>query len=444
MEEAEGLFDLRTRDGTYYWDIVRRDVFLRLHRMYGGPFVDAPPLPAPSLVTEIKDAVKTLVNRVSLRYLKARAPRYIFITGQRIRQADHLVDNISDHLYELVSKDAVAVELMNRTAISYPMMLLGGRTRIPPVAVRRRFVDEDLPQIANAISAVIRRHFGLSIELYNLVQGPMLTFRENKSYYLRLFARHRPRAVVCINNGSMYGLFAAGRQMQVPVLELQHGSSNYRTIYWSYPKSITAAHPGLVAPAGYLTFSDFWCRNTHFPVRMTRPIGNDFFYQKSTIGDDNGVLIISTYMHHEALLSLALDLCDLAQDKKVYYKLHPHQFEDKAAIAAACSGRGNIVIVCDEMDFPELFRLCDYVVGVHSTALYIALQAGKKVCLYKRSIYFWHQEIFAYVEQFDNVSELCDIFDDPPGKYFKNRAKQPELFQRFEARRFMQALEEIG
>lgn len=443
MEEAEGLFDLQTRDGTYFWDVVRRDVFICLHRMHGGPFVDTPPLPARSLITDVKDAVKELVNRLSLHYLQARAPRYIFVTGQRIRQGDHLVDNISDHLYELVSKDAVAVELMNKAAISYRRILFGRRTRIPPVKVRRRWIEKDLPRIVEAISSLIRKYFGVSTDTYNLILGPMLTFRENKSYYLRLFARHQPNAVICINNGTMYGLFSAGKEMRVPVLELQHGGSNYRTIYWSYPKSIPASHPGLVAPTGYLTFSDFWNGNTHFPVRLTRSIGNDYFYQKPIVGDRNGVLIITTYMHHEALLKLALQLADLERDKRVYFKLHPHQFDEKTAVAAACNGRSNIVIVCDEMDFPELFRSCDYVLGVHSTALYIALQAGKKVCLYKRSIYFWHEEIFPYVEQFDSISELCDILDDPPGKYFKNLANKPMFFQRFDARKFVRALEEF-
>jgi hypothetical protein len=444
MEEAEGLFDWRTRDGTYFWDIVRRDVFLSLHRMHGGPFVDAPPLPAPSLVSDVKDVFKELINRVSLHYLKARAPRYIFITGQRIRYGDHLIDNISDHLYELLSKDAVAVELMNKSTISYRKLLFGGQTRIPAVAVRRRGLEEDLSPMVEAISSVVRKYFGVATDSHDLIFGPMLTFTENKNYYLRLFARHKPSAVVCVNNGTMYGLFSAGKQMGVPVLELQHGSSNYRAIYWSYPHSIPPTHPGLIAPAGYLTFSDFWNGNTYFPVRMTRSIGNDYFFQKPTVGNCSGVLIISTYMHHEELSKLAVDLADLDGGKKIYYKLHPHQFEGKAAIAAAFAERSNIVVICDEIDFPQLFESCDYVLGVHSTVLYIALQAAKKVCLYRRSIYFWHEDIFPYVEIFDDVFELRDILADPPGKYFQRRADQPTFFHRFDARKFIRALEELG
>jgi hypothetical protein len=443
MEETEDLFNLKGRDGTYFWDIVRRDVFTHLYTMHGGSFVGSPLLSNPSLFSHVKDTIKQLLNKFALHYLESRAPQYIFITGQRIRQKGYLIDVISDHLYELMSQDAVAVELMNKAAISYRKMLLGRKTRIPPVAVRRNRIENDLSQIVEAISSAVRRHFGVSIDAHNLILRAMLVFRENKDFYLNLFAQHRPNAIVCINNGTLYGLFSAGKEMRVPILELQHGGSNSRTIFWSYPKSIPSSHPGLILPTAYLTFSEFWNGNTHFPVKLTRSIGNDYFYQKPISGDDNGVLIVSTYMHHESLLQLAFELSDLAKQKNVYYKLHPHQFDQKTAIVAVCRGR-NIVIVSDDMDFPELFKLCNYVVGIHSTALYISVQAGKKVCLYKKSNYLWHEDVFEYVELFDSVSELCDILDSPPGRYFKNAGDPPALFEPFNPKQFVRVLEEVN
>lgn len=443
MEEAEDLFSLQAGDGTFYWDIVRRDVYLHLHTTHGGSFSDLPPLPPASVLTNVKDAAKKLINRLTRHYLVAHAPKYIFITGQRIRLGAGLIDNISDHLYELVRNDAVAVELMNKSAISYRKLLLGRRTRLPPVAVRRNRNERELPRIAAAISAVVSKHFGVSINTYDRILAPILTFRENKEFYLQLFAQHQPSAVVCINNGTLHGLFSAGREMQVPVIELQHGGSNFRTIFWSYPKSIPASHPGLSLPTAYLTFSEFWNGNTHYPVRFTRSIGNDYFYQEPIAGDDDGVLIVSSYMEHESLLNLALELSGVAKQKKIYYKLHPHQFSEKGAVVATCNRHSNIVIVSDELEFPELFRLCTYVIGVHSTSLYIALQAAKKVCLYKHSNYFWHEEIFEYVELFASVSELCDIFDDPLGQYFKNLGELPALFQPFDANEFLQVLADV-
>ena len=444
MEEEEGLFSLQMADGTYYWDIVRRQVYLGLRTMHGGPFAVPVAMPAPSLLTKVKDLVKSIINLITRYYLITRGPKYIFITLQRIRRGSSLVDNISDHLYELVSEDAVAVELMNKATISYRDMIFGRKTRVPPVFVRSTHKEKDLPQVVEKISTLIHQYFGVSIDVYNLVFDPIITFRENKNYYLKLFAQYRPNAVIYCNNGTLNGLISAAKEMQVPTIELQHGASSSKTIFWSYPQSIPSSHPGLSLPTAYLTYSDFWNENTHYPVSWTYSIGSDYFYQESIAGDDDGVLIVSAYMYHETLLRLVLELAALVEEKKIYYKLHPHQFNQKSEVLAACNGKSNIVIVCDEMDFPVLFKRCKYVVGIHSTTLYMALQAGKKVCLYKRYNYFFHDNIFEYVELFDSVSELCDILDNPPKKYFNRLNKVPVFFQPFNAQRFLQVLENIN
>ncbi len=242
----------------------------------------------------------------------------------------------------------------------------------------------------------------------------MAIFEANRHFYRRLFVKHRPNAIVCIDNGSLKGLFAAAKEANVPTLELQHGEINSRSLRCCYPKSVSSSHVGLALPTAFLTFADYWNQITHFPVRWLCSIGNDYFYQEQVVGDGDSILMISAYPYHESLMGLALELADLVGEREIYYKLHPHQFDQKAAIVGACSAKRNIVVVSDEMELPELFKRCDYVVGVHSTVTYIALQAGKKVCLYKRSNYFCHEDIFAYVECFDSAAELRDILDDPP------------------------------
>jgi len=443
MEEEENLFSLQMSDGVYYWDIVRRQIFLSLHTMHGGPFAEPESLPAPTLRSNAKDLLKPVLNWITRQYLVFKAPKYIFLTIQRTRRESCLFDNYSDHLYDLVSEEAVAIELMNKEAISYRKILSGQKTRIPSVAVGRLHNKKELSQIVVTIETIILKHFGVRIDALRLIEVPIHTFRENRNYYRKLFAKFRPKVIICINSGFFCGMFSAAREMQVPTIELQHGASSFRTIFWSYPKSIPASHPGLSLPTAYLTYSDFWNRNTHYPVRYSNSIGSDYFYQKPIAGNDNGVLIVSSYMYRESLLSLALDLADLDKEKNIYFKLHPHEFNQKDAVVAACGGKENIIVVCGEIEFPELFKLCNYVVGVHSTTLYIALQARKKVCLFKRANYFWHDDIFDHVELFDSANELYNILRSPRGAYFKKLDSTPDFFQPFDAQRFMHRLDDI-
>jgi hypothetical protein len=441
MEEAEDLFSLQTTDGTYYWDVVRLHVFMSLHSIHGGSFAVPAASSALSLISKAKNLVKSVANAHTRRYLAARAPKYVFITGQRIRRGGDLFDPVADHLYDLMSADAIAVELMNKAAISHGAIVLGRKTRVPPVAIRVNLGPKDLPRIVERIAAAVRKHFDVPLDASGLVQDAMAVFEANRDYYRRLFARHRPKAVVCIDNGTLKGLFSAAKEMHVPTLELQHGEINSRSMRCRYPKSVSSSHAGLALPTAFLTFADYWNQITHFPVRWVSSIGNDYFHQEHVASADDGILIVSAYFYHEALIGLALELADLVGERKVYYKLHPHQFEQKAAIAAACGTKRNIIVVSDELDLPELLRRCDHVVGVHSTVTYIALQAGKKVCLYKRSSYFCHEDVFDYVELFDSAAELKDILEDPTGKYFDRLDRLPVFFQPFDARRFMKALD---
>lgn len=443
MEEAEGLFNLRMDDGTHYWDLVRLNVFYYLHTTFGGPYAIQWSTPAErSAASRVKDFARRRLNRVALGYLESRRPKYLFITGQRIRVGDAIVDNISDHLLPLVGEDAVAIETMNRRAVSMVRFLMRRPTRISPPAILAHPPLVDLTAVGNAISAVVERYFGHRIErLPDLLRDPISIFRQSRDHYRALFARHRPRAIVLINDGTLKGLFHAAAEHGVATLELQHGASCANNVFWSYPEFVRPGAEGLSVPTAYLTFSEYWRHNMHYPVKASFAIGNDFFYQEPSAGDDRYVVIISAYMYHDDLLALAVELAGLAPERTIYYKLHPHQFTSKAAIIEAVRTHPNIVVISDEIDVPSLFRTCGFVVGVHSTLLYSALQAGKKVCIYRRYNYFWHDDIFAYTERFDNAHELAQLVE-APHRYFANLASRPSMFDRFDAHRFRNALAE--
>jgi len=147
-------------------------------------------------------------------------------------------------------------------------------------------------------------------------------------------------------------------------------------------------------------------------------------------------------MFHEELAALALELASALPEKIIYYKLHPHQYKDKQSISESLKIGRNIIVVSDETDISDLFQKCAFVVGVHSTLLYTALQAGKKVCIYKRFHYFWHEDIFAYTEQFDDVSELTEIVAHYT-KHFCELDNRPVLFEPFDAERFRRALDDV-
>ena len=95
MEERDGLFDLRLPDGTYYWDLVRYEVFGALYHAYKGPFESPANIRKadPSLV---KNVVKRLIDAAIRWRIARRRPKYLFYTHQRTTHEERLVDLIVD------------------------------------------------------------------------------------------------------------------------------------------------------------------------------------------------------------------------------------------------------------------------------------------------------------------------------------------------------------
>lgn len=444
MEEKKDLFLRQMSDGTYYWDILRRQVYLFLHTLHGGPFKLPNIRPKQKISNKFMNIGKLAINILSKQYLVKRKPKYIFVTAQRIQKGTSLIDNISDHLFELVKNKAAAIELLNKKSISYWSLILNKETRVPPVAVKIKNTKSEIDKVATIIQTLIKQYFNISVDVYQLVYETIVTFQETKSYYIKMFSKHKPIVVICVNNGTLNGLFSAARSFKIPTIELQHGASNSHTIFWSYPSSISSDHPGLSLPTAYLTFSEYWNANTNYPVKFIDYIGNNYFFSKQVIGREDGVLIISGYMYREELLRFAIELAIREENIKIYFKLHPHEFDEWKNITFACRKYSNIIIICNEMDFHELYKLCNYVVGIHSTNMYLALQAGKKVCILMRSNYFWHKDIFNYVSLINSVDDLKKVMNNISGQRFKSTSQLPVFFNPFSAKRFMNSLANVS
>jgi len=442
MEEAEDLFSLQAEDGTFYWDIVRFSVFVGLQCAYGGPFNNPVAMKKASLLSKSKNAIKMFLNRTTRDYLAGQKPDYIFYTVQRTRIGSQLVDTVSDPLFDLVSENSIAIEAMNKESISFLDILMGRQTRVPSVFVYDPPAKGRLNKMAGEISARLARHFDRPVDIENLIWEPIAVYKQYKEHFLAVFARHKPKAVIVVNNGPLKGLFSAAKDMDVPTLELQHGASSIDSPFWSYPNTILSSHPGLTLPTAYLTFSDYWKSITHFPVRQTHSIGNDYLYQSPVRNSADSVAIISAYMYQDDLARLAVDLAESLPARIVYFKLHPHQFARKAAIAEQFKHRSNIVVLSDGMSLSDLFMECTFVVGVHSTVLYSALQARKKVMIYKKANYFFLHDIFEFVELFDNASEAESIIRTHEVR-FKNLNQAPVFFVPLDSTAFMKALEAV-
>jgi len=436
MEEQEELFDLQLADGTYYWDIIRRDVFaVVMNYPPKDRHVNFYSKNRSMIENKIRDLVKAGINEISLRYQILHKPDYIFTTFQRPVKGGRNVDYISDHLYDLVSEKSICIEHINQSSICYRDIFLGRKTRLPPVYIRVGNKDTEVADIDKVITNAASKYFDVSINIYDVIHNSIRVFKEKRNYYRRLFSKFLPKVIICDNDATYKGLYFAAREAQIPTIELQHGASP-GSIMWTYSEKYRKPHPGIILPDVYLTLADCWNSDNEYPTTRTYSIGNDNLYQIPVAGENN-ILIISNLATHKELVAFAFELADLIKKKKIYYKIHPEQHDYKAEIVDVFSQYSNIEVISDEMNYAELFKNCNHVVGVRSTLIYIALQAGKNVYIYKRHNYNWDKNILKYVALFKDAMEFKKLIEDAACKVPNI---PPVFFQKFDPKKFMQIL----
>jgi hypothetical protein len=441
MEERDGLFDLRLPDGTYYWDLVRFEVFGALYHAYVGTFENPASIPkaAPSL---LKNIVKRSINAANCRRIAHRNPKYLFYTIQRARHEGHFVDVIADPVFDLVKHESVAMEFANVNTRSLNALLARDDTRMPaPLICGSRLLRRG-HQVISELSKLLSRRFDRSIDLPRLLTEPLAVYFQYRRHFSRMFARHTPKAIVVNNNGLLKGLFAAARARRIPTLELQHGSTSPEAPFWSYPTSIRSNHSGLTLPTAFLTFADYWKTNTHYPVRHALSIGNRHLFQPHSPNTTGNVTVISAYMYQKELGELTRYLAARFPARLFYFKLHPHQFKSLEEISGEFAAQRNVRIVTDDLTLSQLFALSDFVIGIHSTALYSALQANKNVMIYRRANYSFLKDLFAYSELFASPDEAASIISNAPAR-FREKARAPVFFAQFDADACRRALEDV-
>jgi hypothetical protein len=441
MEERDGLFHLRLPDGTYYWDLVRYDVFGALYHAYGAPFESPTAIPkaAPSFV---KNVVKRVIDATIRWRIAHRRPKFLFYTIQRAKHEERLVDLIADPVFDLVKRESVAMEFANINTRSVSALLARGEGRLPAPLVRGSRPLSAGHQAVRELRERLSGRFDRSIDLPAVLTEPLAVYFQYRRHFSRLFARHAPKAIVVNNNGLLKGLFAAARAHRIPTLELQHGATSPEGAFWSYPRSIRSDHAGLTLPTAFLTFADYWTTQSNYPVRHAITIGNRHLFQPQSPNTTGDVAVISAYMYQKELGELARHLATRFPERRFYFKLHPHQFKSFKEISGEFALQPNVRIVTDDLTLTQLFTLSDFVIGIYSTALYSALQANKNVMIYRRANYSFIKDIFAYCELFSSPDEAASIISNAHA-LFRGKARAPVFFAPFDTEACRHALESV-
>lgn len=101
------------------------------------------------------------------------------------------------------------------------------------------------------------------------------------------------------------GMIAAALDLNMQVVELQHGSFNREHLAYSYPSWVHRS-VYVIFPQFVLTLGQFWGTGMNIPALKVVPIGNNCFVpDHSPVENDGSILFISSMIHGNDLAEVA-------------------------------------------------------------------------------------------------------------------------------------------
>jgi len=201
-------------------------------------------------------------------------------------------------------------------------------------------------------------------------------------FYRYLLKMKKTQKVLLVVSYYNMPLIAAAKNLQIHVTEFQHGVISPYHLGYHFPNLIESNF----FPDRLITFSPYWKDVVEYPKNVDIiSLGNSYLsLEKMKIEKTaKSILIISQTTIGKKLETFLLNNIDDLSSYQIYFKLHPNEFVLKARKYKALTKYININVVTDEWSITELQNICEYQIGIYSTAIYEGIEKECKTILLK-------------------------------------------------------------
>lgn len=415
FENEHNLFEIRTQKGYPLWDIIRFQV-------WKGIFFDNSFSP-----------IKTGSNKRILKFLK-----FIVIFFKHLyRKVDVIYfglsrEKSSNDLNYDPYYDSIKL-LLPKKHLFYDSYLNGDKYKevkqvfdVLPYYLKfiklfcvynpTQVEDETYDKMVSLINTTFKKTIFTKENIVDLVRDFCISVK----FYTWFLNSCKPKKLFFIHNGSKSLLYSA-LKLNIKTYEFQHGAIDNSIILYSYNNINNFENGNIIFPDYLLTFSNVWVEKILLPSKCIE-VGNDFRFNilpKKLIKnqDPKSVVFLSTIEHHLYLKDLAIEFALTNSSYKIYYKLHPQQYQDYNYYKDVFKLYNNIHVLGFEFNMSDALVLYDNFIAIYSTALFEILQSQKRCIIYKRGNYFFFENFFEFdnVSLIDNSRELTMFFEKVKG-----------------------------
>lgn len=439
MEMKERLFERKTSDEIYFWDIVRYDVFNLIFRDYlNEQFTDDKQKTSSKRKITFNKILRGIITyqRDMDYFQKYRNSKYMFFCCSRNFIDNKDIDFISKDYLKIIEDQSFIIETFDSSVNNsyFKNIIFKYQKKMSKLFFRKNDVYN--------INEIINGYFNISIDIDELLNSILDNFRFEKKFYLNFLRKTNPQIVFFVQNGIQKALMHSCNELNITSVELQHGIINFSHPAYSFPKGVEMYLNGqVIVPDVFFTFSKFWTDNTYFPVRKNIVMGNSYYGSLAcslSQGDrKNEITFVSANIYQKDIDRYISYLANNNSRIIINLKLHPNQINDKKDLCSRYKMYSNIKVYYNEVTLLELFSRSKEVIMVTSTAAYEAIQVGCNVGIIKTEMSYNIEDLFNH----PNVRLLEQPEDILINK--NNKSYQTVFFEKFNDTKFLKFIDEI-
>lgn len=424
FEKKNNLFSIQDKKGTYFWDIIRGDIYFKL--LWKNVSLVNTSKSSREKFSFYKRIIKDFFRMLFFRKEK----KYLFFIASRYKKVDNVFfDQSMKNIYDSFPiEESIVIETYTEKCSKDFFF--------SPYTLFRKFnrsVEYDFSFLLN----LLKEEFGNLNFDSSFLNKIMNNYYVDLSFYKRVLKRHKIEKIFVCQNGIQKGLFRAGKELGVKIYEVQHGSVDIGHLVYHYPQAKYTLRQ-ITLPDVILSFSPFWFKELNLPNVTIHSVGNDYLYapfkeKKSLDFLKQGITIISADIYGEILSNFILseDCHRILNKYPIYFKLHPNQYHEKEYYIQKFQGFENVTVISNEQSIGELLDKSNTIFTVVSTVIYEALQANHKVIILKKENFLEVEHIFDCINLHlvDTVQDFIlalntEIVTDPNVAFFAPFDKQ--------------------
>lgn len=209
-------------------------------------------------------------------------------------------------------------------------------------------------------------------------------------YYREIFSKTEPKIIMVYPHydSHMFAAISVAKDMNIKVIEMQHGRINSHEAYWYEDQSVV----GKLLPDYFFVYGNWWKDQINLPQFCNvEVVGNPYLeaqtniYKKECDKNNKTLAVFSNPQNGKDLSELIYSLNDYWKEDNItiLYKLHPNECKVWKREYPVLLNIENAKIIDDGTSVYKILANSDVAIGVNSTVFYEALSySGINLLIY--------------------------------------------------------------